>query len=64
MEEDSVFDDISHISARHSRPVDDNLPMHLQNMEFLPIEHVQRDDDLDVKNNIKLRRAELKKQRE
>jgi len=38
MEDDSVFDDISHISERHSRPVDFMLPMHLQYQELLPIQ--------------------------
>lgn len=37
LENESVFDDISHISERYSRPVEATLPIHLQNMEFLPI---------------------------
>lgn len=64
IEEESVFDDISHISERYSRPLDQPLPMHLQNMEFLPVDQLQRDDDQDVKMNIKQRRAELKRKRE
>jgi len=63
MDDESVFDDISHISERYSRPVDFTLPMHLQNMELLPIQQSQRDDDQDVVSNIKLRRSTLKLQR-
>jgi hypothetical protein len=63
IEDDSVFDDISHISERNSRPVDLALPMHLQNQEFLPVQQLQRDEDFEVKSNLKSRRAELKKQR-
>jgi len=63
IEDDSVFDDISHISERNSRPVDFALPMHLQNQEFLPVSQLQRDEDQEVKSNLKSRRAELKKQR-
>lgn len=58
-----MFDDISHISERNSRPVDFALPMHLQNQEFLPVQQLQRDEDQEVKSNLKSRRAELKKQR-
>lgn len=58
-----MFDDISHISERYSRPVDLALPMHLQNLEFLPVQQLQRDEDQEVKSNLKSRRAELKKQR-
>jgi len=64
IEDESVFDDISHISERHSKPVEVTLPMHLQNMEFLPIQQVIRDDDQDVQDNIWQRRERLEKQRE
>jgi len=52
IEDESVFDDISHISERYSKPVEVTLPMHLQNMEFLPIQQVSRDDDQDVVEDI------------
>ena len=64
IEDESVFDDISHISERYSKPVEVTLPMHLQNMEFLPIQQVIRDDDQDVQDNIWQRRERLEKQRE
>lgn len=64
IEDESVFDDISHISERYSKPAEVTLPMHLQNMEFLPIQQVIRDDDQDVKDNIWQRRERLEKQRE
>jgi len=48
IEDEPVFDDISHISERYSKPMEVTLPMHLQNMEFLPIQQVIRDDDQDV----------------
>lgn len=64
IEDESVFDDISHISERYSKPMEVTLPMHLQNMEFLPIQQVDRDDDQDVVEDIWQRRERLEKQRE
>jgi hypothetical protein len=64
LEDESVFDDISHISERYSRPVEATLPIHLQNMEFLPIQEVIRDNDQLVMDNIWQRREQLEKQRE
>ena len=66
IEDDSVFDDISHISERYSKPMEVTLPMHLQNMEFLPVQQVVRDgdDDEEVKEDIWQRRERLEKQRE
>lgn len=64
LEDESVFDDISHISERYSRPVEASLPIHLQNMEFLPVQEVIREDDQLVVDNIWQRREQLEKERE